>query len=228
MKNVTTSDRTTALDMAVGFGLLTRPVGEVPGIGKITVATGLNYSQVWCLATRHQIVEVAPAMDLAPLGAAAAAKPANADGTRSQAMITACEAAAVCRAEGNSWGLIGVRFNRPEGQVRRWFKEATGTKSEGLRNGKGGRWLMDEARLYAGDREVTGITLPAPLPRSEIRAFAARLDALENLPEDRKSLVALAKEVGVKVRGNNAALREAVRLALATTPEAVIAGELNA
>lgn len=217
MKNPTTAVFAEAESMAERFGYLTRPAGEIPGIGKITAETGLNYSQAWDHLTRQQIVRVHTGLDLKPVALAAMADPEK-DGLPSAAMLAFQRAIAGCRTEGNSWGMIMQRFGVSEGIVRKAFKVATGTKSEGLRNGKGGRWLLDEPALYLGDREATGIALPAPLPRSEVRAYARRLDALESLPENRKGLVALAKDLGVPVKGNNEELAEAIRRAILGTP----------
>jgi len=234
MKNVTASDRTTLVERATALGLLSQPVGQIPGYGKLILESGMNASQVYCCLTRHQIEEVYTDLDLAPVASAAIANPNTPDGTRTKEMRVAIQAVVDARSAGQSWGLIGVRFNRPESLVRRWFKES-GTKSEGLRIGKGGRWLLNEPALYNGDRAVTGINLPAPMKRSEIRGYAARLDAMENLPSNRSELQALAKELGLKLGGGNAALAERIRAHLVTSdrpeltaekPEATL--ELNA
>ena len=71
-------------------------------------------------------------------------------------------AAQIVRARdaGQSWGMIFVRCQLPEGRVRRIFKEATAIDSRGLRIGKGGRYVADDPRFYAGaDRPKAGTEL---------------------------------------------------------------------
>lgn len=51
-----------------------------------------------------------------------------------------------------SWGLLSVRCSKPESFLRKTFAQYTGVDSEGLRMGKGGRWLNDDASFYRGER----------------------------------------------------------------------------
>lgn len=68
------------------------------------------------------------------------------------------------RNAGESWGLISVRFKEPEGRTRKVFKE-TGLDSQGLRIGRGGRYLADDPRFYVGaDRPKLGTELKAGVP----------------------------------------------------------------
>jgi hypothetical protein len=69
------------------------------------------------------------------------------------------------RDAGQSWGLIFVRCQLPEGRVRRIFKDATAIDSRGLRTGKGGRFVADDPRFYAGaDRPKAGTELLPGVP----------------------------------------------------------------
>lgn len=60
-----------------------------------------------------------------------------------------------------SWGAIGIVTDTNESFVRRAFK-ATGLDSRGMRKGRGGRWLDDEPRLYAGNHKRHGVQSDAP------------------------------------------------------------------
>lgn len=62
---------------------------------------------------------------------------------------------------GYSWGEIMVRVGRTEGAVRAAYKEATGKLSEGTRNGRGGRFYLEEPTLYADVLRGTGTAIPA-------------------------------------------------------------------
>ncbi len=69
------------------------------------------------------------------------------------------------RTEGQSWGVISVRFKEPESRTRRHFKEAGGLDSKGMRIGKGGRYVSDDPRFYTGsDRAKLGTELIAAVP----------------------------------------------------------------
>lgn len=70
------------------------------------------------------------------------------------------------RAEGESWGLISVRFQEPESRTRKCFTEGTGLDSKGLRIGQGGRYVMDDPRFYTGsDRAKLGKELDPNTPK---------------------------------------------------------------
>jgi hypothetical protein len=70
------------------------------------------------------------------------------------------------RAEGESWGLISVRFQEPESRTRKAFTEGTGLDSKGLRIGQGGRYVMDDHRFYTGgDRATLGKELDPNTPK---------------------------------------------------------------
>jgi len=76
-------------------------------------------------------------------------------------------AAQIVRARdaGQSWGMIFVRCQLPEGRVRAIFKNATQIDSKGLRIGKGGRFVADDPRFYAGaDRPKAGTELLPGVP----------------------------------------------------------------
>ena len=62
--------------------------------------------------------------------------------------VKAGQVIAKARAQGISWGVLGERCNTSESRVRKLFALATGTKSKGLRMGKGGRFAYDDEALY--------------------------------------------------------------------------------
>lgn len=84
---------------------------------------------------------------------------------------------------GLGWGPIMVWTQSSEGSVRKAFKEATGTHSDGQRVGRGGRFKFDEPDLYVGELKPTGTDIPADkaLVREVARdaAFTTRLGKLE-------------------------------------------------
>lgn len=223
----TTAHFAAALEMA-GEDLFTSPLGFIKGLKTITSETGLNASQAWCFLTRQQIERVYQGQDLKGVASAAMAKPKNVDGTDSAEMTEFKRAIAQARNEDNqSWGLIGVRAERPEGLVRRLYKEQTGRHSQGLRIGKGGRWLLNDQVLYNGDRKASGIALAASMRRPEFHAFALRLDAIEAEEGDlttksHEELVQMAKAMKVGAGGKKEALIFRIREAMAEAeaPEA--------
>lgn len=103
------------------------------------------------------------------------------------------------RAEGESWGMIGVRLNVPESQVRRAFKAASGTLSEGQRIGKGGRFLNQDGVLYSDVLKETGTTIPEAYGRMNARKAAVECRMLKL---ERAELIALAADYGITVAKN--------------------------
>lgn len=106
-----------------------------------------------------------------------------------EAFITATEgsdpwfrAIEKARAAGDSWGLIAVKCRAPEGRVRKAFSTASGLRSQGLRVGKGGRYLDNDPVLYAGSAVKTGTAIPTTAKRAEFRDFVT--SGLEALPDD--------------------------------------------
>lgn len=51
-----------------------------------------------------------------------------------------------------SWGELSALTGLPESRIRKTFEQYTGVDSEGLRMGKGGRWLNDDQSFYMGER----------------------------------------------------------------------------
>jgi hypothetical protein len=94
------------------------------------------------------------------------------------------------RQAGLSWGQISVATgNNPlapqpgavtEATVRKLFAKATGLASEGLRKGRGGRWLAGEQRFYLGNRRGFGVQHQAPrtLNPDEVAATANQAEDL--------------------------------------------------
>lgn len=87
------------------------------------------------------------------------------------------------REAGLGWGQIMVATQSSEGAVRKAWREATGTHSDGQRVNHGGRFKFDEGELYVGSLKPTGTSIPSdqPLVREVARsqALTARLLALE-------------------------------------------------
>lgn len=109
------------------------------------------------------------------------------------------EAVVALRSEGISWGEIGVRLGVPEGKVRSAFKAATGTLSEGLRIGSGGRFLNADAVLYADVLKQSGTAIPNEYGRINARKAAVECRMMKL---DRSELKALAADYGITVAKN--------------------------
>lgn len=89
------------------------------------------------------------------------------------------KAAMIARAReaGESWGLISVRFGEPESRTRKAWEDS-GFSSKGMRIGKGGRWVADDPRFYAGfDRAKLGTELVKGKP------IAAQVPAQDEEPK---------------------------------------------
>lgn len=87
------------------------------------------------------------------------------------------------RLEGESWGLISVRFKEPEGRTRKAFTEATALDSKGMRIGRGGRYVADDGRFYAGsDRAKLGTELDPKLALTA-QVPDPQAEAVRNLPK---------------------------------------------
>lgn len=139
----------------------------------ILAETGLGYSQMWLHVRRCEIV--AAGLDVEPTS----------------------DSVVDLRQAGHSWGEIAVRCGIPESRVRKLFSETTGTRSEGLRIGKGGRHFYDEAGapLYQENLKATGTAIPVGTlyDGAIMEAGFQRLLALEV-----NELKAMAEEAGVK------------------------------
>ena len=120
--------------------------------GAIMEATGLNYSQMW-LDRQDRTMDENGRIET--------------HDKNGQALPDTVVAAAIarCRAADESWGLIAVRCRLPESRVRRIFASATGISSQGLRIGRGGRYVADDPRFYSGaDRPKVGTELDPGRP----------------------------------------------------------------
>lgn len=175
MKNPTNDLLTIASDELVAGTpmkvVLSTPRDEVDEEGN----NKLTYSQVWLFHTRR-------AMDPAEYITAAF----GTEGFN--------KAIAEGRAKGESWGYLAVRANRPEGSVRKAYAEATAIKSQGLRVGKGGRFLDRDPLLYLEEHKKAGTAIPVGTPRADYRKFAvmANEESLE-IPELRRRLGLLGR-----------------------------------
>lgn len=163
-------------------------------------ATGLNYSQCW-LFWQRRLVEnghYGPDADLAPIAddeakAIKAIVKARKDDPNHETPDKA----------GQSWGFIAVRFNRPEGWVRKMWAKATEVKSQGQRIAKGGRFYYHDEALYEGDLRPTGTNVPVGANHDVARQAAAvqptLVDELWSLPM--KDLQARARKAGFDPKG---------------------------
>lgn len=142
-----------------------------------------------------------------------------------EAFITATEGsdpwfAAItrCRNAGDSWGLIAVKCRAPEGRVRKAFAAATGLRSQGLRVGKGGRYLDNDPVLYAGSAVKTGTAIPTTAKRAEFRDFVT--SGLEALPDDE-----LRRRAGLHGFKVTPKTKRALLIAMVTDPTVVKAAK---
>lgn len=104
------------------------------------------------------------------------------------------------RNSGESWGRIAVLCDRSEGAVRKLWTEGTGTKSQGLRINKGGRFYYGDngQPLYADILKGTGTVIRQGERREE--ALAAADDQRTLLSQD----VAELRKVYTKAVGKAA------------------------
>lgn len=171
----------------------------------VTQETGIGYASGWlaeqrCKLPTDQLIPVDPA-DVPALCAA----------VRHARLV-----------EGNSWGRIMVRTGLPEGAVSRAFELATNVQRAGLRNGKGGRFLHDNAEAYAPAPKVGWVrktSADAALPE-EIRvgliqagALPADLDELEGMTT--KALKAFAQALDLASSGKKDVLIARIASAMA-------------
>lgn len=127
-------------------------------------------------------------------------------------------AVATARNEGDSWGRIAVRCQKPENAIRNAFKAATGLRSQGLRVGKGGRWFLNDQELYAGDLVKPGTAIPADTPLANVHALAVNYHQhLVELPKD--ELLRRCRLLGIKVSEKAGRGVIAKKLAEATAPK---------
>jgi hypothetical protein len=106
------------------------------------------------------------------------------------------------RNAGDSWGRISVRANLPESRVRRLFEETSGVRSQGLRNGNGGRFFRSEPAFYQGEAHRTGTAFPvgAKVPNVNLMEQREALVAASTISELRKA----AKAQGLSGAGTKA------------------------
>ncbi len=159
--------------------------------------SGVGYASGWLFVTRLGLAE---------------ADRIQVDPSDSAATVAAIRHARLV--EGNSWGLLMARTGLPEGQVRGCFTAATNVQSEGLRNGRGGRYLQGNAEAYKPAPKVgwvrpteAGVKLPAEILAGLLEAGAvdgADVDELKAM--NLKGLQAFAKSLGLKAGGSKASL----------------------
>jgi len=133
---------------------------------EILEETGLNYSQAWLYITDAELPQ-------------------------SQRVSQANRTPATVRKlreEGDSWGLISVKFGYlefSESKIRSMYQEFTGKRSQGLRIGRGGRWYGDEPRLYNGVRRRSGVRIAKGVTKGHVLSVAPTLpDDVAEITED--------------------------------------------
>ncbi len=173
MKNPTNSD----FRLAVSLRL------KGKGWSEVLRDTGLSHSQA-------ELAEFRFKRDLADLGVADLADwksvpvPEGSD---------AGEIVKALRAEGISWGVIACRMHLSESKARRAFTATTSTKSQGLRIGKGGRFLDSKEnghRYYEnGDNRKSGLFIPKEFDQRQAELTEdGKIKGLK--PEQREILMA--------------------------------------
>lgn len=166
----------------------------------ITEATGVGYASGWLFCERVALLlnEPEAVVDLTGL-------------TETQAANKIAEMRLV---EGNSWGRIMARTGLTEGSARKLFTMKTNVHSEGLRNGKGGRFYQGNAEAYEPAPKVGWVrktdaeaALPAEIVRGLVEAGSlegADVDELEGMTV--KALRSMAKSFGLSTAGSKADL----------------------
>lgn len=66
------------------------------------------------------------------------------------------------RADGQSWGRISLTIGLSESATQTRFSTVAGIAAEGLRVGRGGRYLEDDPRRYVGNQKGNGVQDPKP------------------------------------------------------------------
>lgn len=85
------------------------------------------------------------------------------------------------RVKGESWGRISLTIGLSESATQTRFSKAAGVAAEGLRVGKGGRFLEDDPRRYVGNQKGNGVQDPKPRTVTAEEA-AKRADKKSVLP----------------------------------------------
>lgn len=120
------------------------------------------------------------------------------------------------RKAGKSWGWIAVLAAVPESQVRKAWTAATGTKSQGTRIGRGGRFYYGEGGrpLYAENLRSTGTQIKLGSDR-ETAILQSRLQRMANLTME--ELTDLGKDYGVTFKKGETKTAYAKRIVTAAT-----------
>lgn len=66
------------------------------------------------------------------------------------------------RVKGESWGRISLTIGLSESATQTRFSKAAGIAAEGLRVGRGGRFLEDDGSRYLGNQKGLGVQDPKP------------------------------------------------------------------
>lgn len=161
----------------------------------ITEATGVGYASGWLFCIRTALVLNEPEA-LVDLGSMSRTQAAN-------------RVAEMRLDDGDSWGRIMARTGVAEGQVRKLFTEKTNVYSEGLRNGKGGRFYQGNAEAYDPAPKVGWVRkaeasaeLPAQIIKGLLEAGSLEGgDVAELEGMSLKDLKSLAKSFGLPTSG---------------------------
>ena len=162
---------------------------------QIKEATGLNYSQAWYFIEMKKRQDAGlPFFD-------------GPDSPNFGATVVALrngEKAPKGTGTKESWGMIAVLCRCSESQVRKAFAERSGKVSQGLRKGRGGRWVFGDATLYQDELRVAGVELSSEVWKLALRnRDAARAEAMKQRLVHRsvEELRELAKAERVRVEG---------------------------
>lgn len=113
------------------------------------------------------------------------------------------------RINGVSWGVMHASTDVPESRLRTIFEKNHKVASEGLRIGKGGRWLAAEPRYYLGNNKGIGVEFDPDNGRPDPNKVAERSEKAKSvLPtklngkQRRQARQAAAKAEAKKVEAN--------------------------
>jgi hypothetical protein len=122
------------------------------------------------------------------------------------------------KGERMSWGQIAVMVGKPAATVERYFTFATGLSPDGMRKGKGGRFLAGEPRYYVGNRKGIGVEHERPRSLDPNKVAKEADTATSILPTTTKRLATqLRGKAKQRARKATAAKKAAAQKATATS-----------
>lgn len=180
MKNPSNEILTTAANMK----------DEGVATAQILAETGLNYSQFWLFWARRHLEANNPELIC------------RLEPTDPKIPGLIVEARNV-EGEFSSWGWLSVRFGMPESRVRKTFEQKANIHSDGLRIGKGGRFVEDRGEYYVDENRKHGVVTPVgerhKVPGRSDEALAEKLAGMRV-----GQINALLKAAGLPATGKKA------------------------